>query len=344
MKDVKLLDCTLRDGAHVVSARFKHDCIVDVVTELTKANTDIIEFGFLKQLDYYDPDTINYTRIEDAYSILDEAESRFDFEKKENTIYALMARADEYDINRLTPCNGKISLIRVAFYYDFLDGGIEFAKRAQDLGYKCSLNLINTPGSSMEELKVFIDKANSINVYAISMVDTFGVLSLKELEEIVNMYDKRLNINTIIGLHVHENMSLAYGLAQKFISDVQTERNIIVDGSLMGIGRAPGNLCTEIIANYLICNAGKEYNIEAFMKSINEDIKPFKKDFKWGYAPEFFLSAKYRVHRSYAEYLENKGFRLQEIDSILKLISTDKREKYDKEYIEGIMRGRGELI
>lgn len=342
MRDIKFLDCTLRDGAHVVSGEFKHECIVNVVTKLAKANADIIEFGFLKMVDGYELDKIYFPYIEDAYSILDEVESLEGFSQNK-PIYGLMARADEYDINRLSPANGRINLIRVAFYYDFLDGGIEFAKKAMELGYICSLNLINTPGSALEELEVFIERVNEIEPFAVSIVDTFGVLNLEELQRILKMYDDRLNPAIRIGLHVHENLSLSFALVQTFLNIARDERDVIIDGSLMGIGRAPGNLCTELIANYLNNKYKKDIDIHLIMNAINDDIKPLKDKFKWGYAPEFFLSAKHRAHRSYAEYLETEGVSLEDIDILLGLIDSEHKKNYSESYIKKIAKKKGLL-
>lgn len=341
MKDIMVLDCTLRDGAHVVSGDFKHDCILNVISKLTEANTDIVEFGFLKMGDIYDPDKVYYPYIENAYAILDEVKPGDTCTDTDTPIYALMARADEYDINRLPPANGRIKLIRVAFYYDYLDGGIAFAKRVMELGYLCSLNLINTPGSTLDELNTFIDRANEIEPFAVSIVDTFGVFSLKELQTIVKVYDNRLASSIRIGLHVHENLSLAFALAQTFIGITGEGRKVIVDGSLMGIGRAPGNLCTELIADYLNSEYEKHISIHPIMIAIDRNIRPFKNKFKWGYAPEFFLSAKYKVHRSYAEYLNNCGVCLEKISMLLKLVDTEHAKKYDQRYIDQIVKENG---
>ena len=340
MKDILFLDCTLRDGAHVVLGEFKRPCIIDVVQKLTQAKADIIEFGFLKAGNE-SKDKIYYPKIEDAYAVLDEAGVSAD--DSESPIYALMARADEYAIENLTPSNGRVKLIRVAFYYDFLDGGIEFVKRAMKLGYDCSINLINTPGATRDELKTFVNRVNQTVPFAVSIVDTFGVLTLDELEKIVNIYDNDLNPRIRIGLHVHENLSLAFAMAQHFLKHTKADRKVIVDGSLMGIGRAPGNLCTELIADYLNSFYGKNYEIHTIMAAINGNIKPLKKSFKWGYAPEYALSAKYRVHRSYAEFLETNGVSLDNIEFLLRLIDAGHAKKYDKEYIERIAQERGLL-
>lgn len=339
MSDIMFLDCTLRDGAHVVSGEFKKNCIIDVVKKLTWASADIVEFGFLKNGEY-DPDKIYYPHIEDAYRILDEAGIN---EEDNHLIYALMARADEYDINELSPANGRIKLLRIAFYYDFLDGGIEFVRKAMQLGYICSINLINTPGSSLDELKNFVECVNEVVPFAVSIVDTFGVLKIPELETIVNLYDERMDPRVRIGLHVHENLSLAFSMGQHFLRIINDKRNVIVDGSLMGIGRAPGNLCTELIAAHLNTEYGKRYDLNEIFSAIDEDIKPFKAKYRWGYAPEYTISARYRVHRSYAEYLELKGVSLDNIEKLLSAIDTEHAKKYSKDYIERLAIERGLL-
>lgn len=338
MKDIKFLDCTLRDGAHVVSGNFKKNCITSLLKKLALSGTEIVEFGFLKN-GSYDADKVYYPHIEDAYKILDEAEVR----NSRSCIYALMARADEYDINELPPADGTIQLLRVAFYYDYLEGGFDFVHKAMQLGYHCSVNLINTPGSSVDELRAFIEKVNEAAPFAVSIVDTFGVLGLSELEDIVRLYDKNLEPGIRIGLHVHENLSLAFAMGQHFLKITGEDRNVMIDGSLMGIGRAPGNLCTELMIEFMNKNYGKHYDTCAVMAAINDDIKPFKKSFQWGYAPEYMLSAKHRVHRSYAEFLEQGGISLDNADLLLSEIDAVHAKKYDRRYIEELAVERGLL-
>ena len=47
MKQVKLLDCTLRDGGYVNDWEFGHDNIVTIFERLISAGVDILEIGFL---------------------------------------------------------------------------------------------------------------------------------------------------------------------------------------------------------------------------------------------------------------------------------------------------------
>jgi 4-hydroxy 2-oxovalerate aldolase len=327
---IKFLDCTLRDGAHVNSGAFGESHIINIINGLTDASVDIVEIGFLKQV-AYSSDVTYFPRIEDAYRTLSK------IPPKQGVEYALMARADEYNISQLSVCTGKIKLIRIAFYYDYLEGAIAFAKEVKKRGYNFTLNLINTPENTLDELNEVVKYANEINPYALMIVDTFGVLCVEDLEAIVNNYDAKLNANIRLGLHLHENMSLAFSLVQGFIKR-ETERDIIVDGSLMGMGRAPGNLCTELIADYLNNHCGKNINLSNILKLIEKDIAPIRQKYKWGYSPCYFLSAKYKVHRSYAEYLSDEKVALNQMDILLSQIEREYAGKFNKAYINTLMK------
>jgi 4-hydroxy 2-oxovalerate aldolase len=328
---VQFLDCTLRDGAHVNSGNFGENHIKNIISGLTEASVDIVEIGFLKDVEYSHEFTY-FPYIEDAYNMISDVPS------KQGVIYSLMARADQYDINNLSECNGRIKLIRIAFYYDYLEKAIDFAKKVKAKGYDFTLNLINTPGCSLQELNELIKYANEVNPYAVMIVDTFGVLDIKSLKIIAEEYSQKLNSNIRIGLHPHENMSLGFSLAQEFVKSIGCKRDIIVDGSLMGMGRAPGNLCTELICDYLNNNNEKKFNLPRILELIENDVAPIKKTHRWGYSPEFFLSAKYRVHRSYAEYLFDIGIGLKQINQLLSKIEPDYAAKFNKEYLMNLLK------
>ena len=51
MGNIKLLDCTLRDGGYINDWNFGKAAIVDIKEELEKSNTEIIELGFIRDED-----------------------------------------------------------------------------------------------------------------------------------------------------------------------------------------------------------------------------------------------------------------------------------------------------
>ena len=50
-KDIQILDCTLRDGAHLNGGNFGRKVLVETISDLVQANVDIIEVGFFDNED-----------------------------------------------------------------------------------------------------------------------------------------------------------------------------------------------------------------------------------------------------------------------------------------------------
>ena len=120
-------------------------------------------------------------------------------------------------------------------------------------------------------------------------------------------------------------MALSFCLAQEFL-DKHLRRDLAVDGSLMGMGRIPGNLPIELIADYMNEYFGGHYNIDDLMDAIQGHIAPIKGECAWGYTPAYFLSAKFNLHRNYAEHYLGKGdLTNRDINHILAAIAPDKR-------------------
>ena len=62
---VKLLDCTLRDGGYINGWKWGKNTAKDIIHNLTKARIDIVEVGFLRDIDCYNPDISVGNRIEE---------------------------------------------------------------------------------------------------------------------------------------------------------------------------------------------------------------------------------------------------------------------------------------
>ena len=100
--------------------------------------------------------------------------------------------------------------------------------------------------------------------------------------------------------------SLSCCLAQQFV-DKHLNRPIAIDGSLLGMGKIPGNLPIELIADYLNDYTDSTYDIDYLMDAIQEYIEPIKGKSEWGYTPGIFFYQPFNLHRNYAEYYLEKG-------------------------------------
>lgn len=327
-KKIRLLDCTLRDGGHVVDGKFGKEVIREVIKKLVDANIDIIEVGFLWH-ENCGEDVARYYTIEDAKKVLPN--------QKNNSKYSLMA--DYINLDHLEQCDGTIEIIRLSFKRHRLEWGLYTAKVLMNKGYKVFINPVNCNVYTDEEYLDIIRKVNELHPYGFSIVDTFGVMRLRDLDHIYGLVEHNLKRDIMIGLHLHENLGLAYSLAQQYVQISNPKRNIVIDGSLLGMGRVPGNLCIEQIMEHINYEFGQTYNLEPVYDAIDDFIAPIKSKIPWGYAIPYALSAKYNLHRTYAEFLLSKWkLRTSDIERVLSQIEKSEAELFNEEYAEDLYR------
>lgn len=323
-KNIKLLDCTLRDGCHINGGNFGENVIKNVIEKLVESNVDIIEVGFLWD-QAFGPDVSKYLTIADVKRILPK--------NRGNSKFSLMA--DFIDLEHLEPYDGTIDFIRLSFKRWRLDWGLKTGKILMDKGYKVFINLVNNNVYTDQQYLEAIQKINELHPFGFCIVDTFGTMRLSELSHRYYLVENNIHPDMTIGLHLHENLGLAYSLAQHLTEIASPKRNIVIDGSLLGMGRVPGNLCIEQIMDYMNSQFGTNYALEPVYDAIDDYIAPIKKNNPWGFSIPYALSAKYNLHRTYAEYLAGKNrLKTKDIQRILSQIPQSEAETYNEEFVE----------
>ncbi|MCD8058144.1 MAG: aldolase catalytic domain-containing protein [Bacteroides fragilis] len=325
--DLKLLDCTLRDGGYVNDWKWGFRTARSIIFALVKASVDVVEVGFLRNVDKYDPDITVCNRIEELNRLLPPDSG--------NTMFSAMAMRSNYDISKLSDYSGHgIEMIRITAHDYDIESGMDFAREVKAKGYKLSINPINIMGYSDEQILWILKQVNDIAPYQFSIVDTFGSMKRRDLDRIVSLVDNNLDRKIRVALHLHENMSLSCSLAQAF-ADKHLLRPVAIDGSLMGMGRIPGNLPIELAADYLNDYQDKIYDIDYLMDAIQDYISPIKGESNWGYTPAYFLSARFNLHRNYAEHYLKKGdLTSRDINHILSQFDKEKKTAFDAEYAD----------
>lgn len=265
---IKVLDCTLRDGAYIVNGKFGEECIAGIIHTLRAAGVDIVECGWLRQ-EAHTKDDVFFNCPSDL--------------KADSQSFALMLDYGKYDLDKLD-LKSNIGIIRIAFYKEDLDKISFAAEKIKTKGYRVFLQASNTIDYNEKELEKLCKRANFVGADAIYIVDSFGSMFPEDLERLINTYDELIGQNIEIGFHSHNNIQLSFALAIQFINKLK-DRNIIVDSSLCGIGRGAGNVQTELLLEYLK-KQGEEYNTEIIWQGIEEYIEPLYKDYSWQYTPQ----------------------------------------------------------
>lgn len=327
MGNIKLLDCTLRDGGYINDWNFGYYTIKDIIRKLIESGVDYVEIGFLRNCQY-NKNIAVFNNCQEIKNILPE--------NKGKTKFTAMALHNKYDIDKLELFDGKtVDALRITFHDYDVDEGLAYIQKAIGKGYRVFANPINIMGYSDEKILRLLDKINHIKPYAFSVVDTFGSMMREDLMRIYSMVEHNLDKSIVLGLHLHENLALSYSLAQDFISMKSGSRESVIDASMLGMGRAPGNLCMELIMDYMNKTQEGSYNVNPVLDGIDDHIAKLKQIEPWGYNTAYALSAKFNLHRNYAEFLLGKGrLRAKQINQILASIEDHKKTAYDEVYAE----------
>ena len=325
---IKLIDSSLRDGGNVNDWNFGRRVLHGIIENLSEGGIDVIELGYLKNTEF-DNNRNLYNTVAEAKTIIPE--------KDNNQEYSVMVQEDKWDWKHLEPCDGIIKHIRVSFHkYDIYEG-LELCRLVKKYGYICHCNPINIMGYNDKELLDLIDKVNQISPSVFTIVDTFGSMTIDDMKRINSLLQNNLLETVRISAHLHENLGLAYSLALEFVSYFENKRDIYIDASLNGIGRIPGNLCLELIMNYLNREKNAFYNINYIYDAIDDFIAKIKSEHPWGYAVPYALSAMYNLHRTYPEFLMEKGtLKTKDIRTILESINPEEKVIFNQKYIQAL--------
>ena len=326
MTKPQILDCTLRDGGYINDFRFSKRGIIKIIEQLTTAGIDIIETGFLEDGEY-DEETSIYNAVEQISELLPK--------NRKKSMYVAMACYGEYNLNQLTPYNGKsIDGIRVTFHYNEIDNALNYCREIQKKGYKVFVQPVGTTSYTDEELIQLIHKVNEMQPYSFYLVDTLGLMQEDEMLRLFYLINHNLGDKINMGFHSHNNLQLSFSNCQALAS-VKSNRIISLDASIYGMGRGAGNLNTELIANYLNQHFSSDYIIEPLLEVVDEYIVKIKEKHEWGYSVPYYLAAINNCHPNYASYLSSKNtLNVRSISTILRMIEPEKRSLFDKKIIE----------
>lgn len=328
MNNVMLLDCTLRDGGYINDWEFGHDNLVSIFERLVDANLDIIEIGFLDERRPFDmnrsimPDTDS---VEKIYGKLD----------RKQAMVVGMIDYGTCGIEHIKPCRESfLDGIRVIFKKHLREPAFAFCKELKALGYKVFAQLVSVTSYDDDEMMDVVRLANEVAPYAVSMVDTYGLMHQNNLLHYFHLLDDHLDREIGLGYHAHNNFQMGYANCIAMLNN-RIGRRMIVDGSIYGMGKSAGNAPVELVAMYMNNVLGKHYHISQILEAVDANISQFYRPATWGYNMFYYIAASNDCHPEYVAYLMNKRtLSIKSVNEILGKLQDEKKLMYDGEYIE----------
>jgi 4-hydroxy 2-oxovalerate aldolase len=330
MSNIILLDCTLRDGGYINDWNFGQNTLINVFERITSSGIDFIEVGFLDQRRKFD---INHSIMPDTASV----EKIYGGLDRKKTQVVGMIDFGTCDISHIQPCSESfLDGIRVIFKKHILHEALNFCAQLKKLGYKVFTQAVSITSYNDEELLELVRCVNEVKPYAVSIVDTYGLLHKDKLFHYYEVMNEHLCPQVGIGYHSHNNFQLGYAncieLANKHS---EQERMLLLDGSVFGMGKGAGNTPTELLAMYMNDNFGGNYDISQILEAADINILDIFKQTPWGYQLKYFVAASNDCHPNYVSFLLDKQtLSIKQINEILRRISEQKKLLYDQKHIE----------
>lgn len=308
MGKVSLLDCTLRDGGYLTNWEFGNHDIQYTIDRLVKAKMDIVEVGFIRDEDYIPGRTV-FNDLKQLNPYLEK------HRKQDCPIFSVMAEQfNPYPTEKLLDKEDTcIDAVRIIIWKRLIPEAVEYAKKFADKGYKVCIQPERVNQYSIDEFKKMIEAFQKIDLFGIYIVDSNGFLCKRELLEYIDAADSVLKSDISLGYHGHNNLLETVGVAESFV-EKKLDRNIIIDGSVFGIGRSSGNLPIELIAKYMNDNWKTEYSVLDLVEIYDECIDKHYQNTPWGYSMKTFVTSAIQVNPNYATILSHDyGLKASEI-------------------------------
>jgi 4-hydroxy 2-oxovalerate aldolase len=324
-KRIQLLDCTLRDGGFSNDFNFGRKNISTVILNLSEANIDIIELGFLESDSRKGDEATIYTTFESL-------DGNIPSSIRQDQQFTGMITYPAFPIELLPERRtfSRCDAIRVIIRYSELLNSLDFCKQIAQKGYKVFMQPAITMRYSRDELQMLFDTANELDVYALYIVDSYGYMHNGDVIDFFQLFDRNLNDTIRIGFHAHNNLNLAFSNALGFLK-YPTSRKIIIDSCLLGMGQGSGNLQTEIFVDFMNKNMLFNHEYDHVLEAC-EIVEKYFVETPWGYSVVDLLAAINKTSYRYSRVLRSEhNLSFSQIHRILSNIPENLRHRYTPE-------------
>ncbi|NLS93866.1 MAG: nucleoid-structuring protein H-NS [Planctomycetaceae bacterium] len=285
--ELKVLDCTIRDGGLVNDHRFDDAFVKAVYEACVEAGIDYMEIGYKASKELFPRDQFGpwkHCDEEDLRRVVGD----------NPTELKLSAMADAGKSNWRTDILPKsesvLDMIRVAFYVHQVSEAVDMINDAAEKGYEVTANLMAVSKAKEEEIDQALEVLAETPACQLVVVDSFGSLYAEQIERLVKKYlECGKATGKEVGMHAHNNQQLAFANTIEAIIHGANR----VDASMAGLGRGAGNCPMELLIGFL---RNPKFKIRPIYKVIQDQLQPLRQTVEWGAFPEFMITGQLNEH------------------------------------------------
>lgn len=286
-EEIKVLDCTIRDGGLMNNHRFDDEVVKAVYRACVEGGIDYMELGYKADQKIFARDSAGDWKFCEEDVI-----RRIVGDNATELKLSVMCDAERTDYHQdVLPCEDSVlDMIRVATYIHQIPTAIDMIKDAHDKGYETTVNLMAVSAVPERELDDAVEILANTPVGTIYIVDSFGALYSEQVQYLVEKYRGFAEPNGIqVGVHFHNNLQLGYA---NTIEGIVRGANRL-DATFAGLGRGAGNCQIELLVAFL---HNPKYHLRPLLKCVQDTIEPMRQKLKWGFDLPYLLTGMLNQH------------------------------------------------
>ena len=285
--EIKILDCTVRDGGLMNDHKFEEDFVRAVYEACVASGIDYMEMGYKASKRVYPPSDFG------PFKYCDE-----DYLRKivgdNNTSLKLCAMADaertDYKTDIIPCAESVLDVIRVATYVHQIPVAVDMIMDAHEKGYEVIAQLMAVSAVREAELREAVQVLGATPLSAIYIVDSFGALYSEQVQALTKLYLEICEpVGKQVGMHAHNNQQLAYA---NTIEAIILGANRL-DATLYGMGRGAGNCPMELLVGFL---KNPKFHLRPLLACIQKWVKPLQKKLRWGPEIPYMITGQLNQH------------------------------------------------
>ena len=293
--EIKVLDCTIRDGGLMNNHRFNDEVVRGVYQTCVAAGVDYMEIGYKNSKSQFSREKFGPWKFCDEEDL-----RRVVGDNKTDLKLSVMADVGKCDMVDILPKKDSvIDLVRVACYIHQIPSAVEMIQDAREKGYEVTANLMAVSTVHESDLDEGLQVLAGTPVSAIYLVDSFGSFYSEEIRALMKRYLKACEGTDIqIGIHTHNNQQLAYANTIEAIVNGANR----LDATLSGLGRGAGNCPLELLIGFL---KNPRYHLRPTLDCIERYIEPLRREMHWGFDLSYMVTGLLNQHpRAAMAYLD----------------------------------------
>ena len=235
MRDVHVLDVSLRDGSHSMKHAFTEEQVREIARGLDEAGVEYFEVAH--------GDGLGGSSLQYGFSAVDELKlievAVDECQQAEVAVLLIPGIGIKEDLKEAVKVGAKMA--RVATHVTEANIAAQHIAMSKELGLKTAGFLMM---AHMAEVNVIVQQAKLFEQYGADIIyvtDSAGYLLPNEVTERIQALKQHVGCE--IGFHAHNNMSLAMANSLAAIEAGAT----YIDGSLRALGAGSGNTQTEAL-------------------------------------------------------------------------------------------------